>query len=219
MKKSFLVISFLVSTVIAFSQPVDPSHHVPENKNLSPSWKASLYNNQKRFFKGDQLLTIGMPCGGIAAGQLYVRGDGTLANWWIYNNAYNTGYGIDSLTHFNTALGPWTVCYNTFEPKSYIDQGFNIKIKQDGKTASASLNKKDFDDISFVGEYPVATINYNSKTKKLPVSVSSEVYSPFIPMNAKESATPGTMRNFRSTTQSCRVLSSIRSMPGGPLSW
>ncbi len=167
MKKSFLIISFLVNTVVTFSQPVDSSHHVPENKNLPASWKASLYNNQKRTFKGDELLTIGMPCGGIAAGQLYVRGDGTLANWWIYNNAYNTGYGVDSLTHFNTALGPWTVCYKTFEPKSYIDQGFNIKIKQDGKTTNANLNKKDFDDISFVGEYPIATINYNSTDKKI----------------------------------------------------
>ena len=166
MKKLFLAISLLVSAIISFSQPLNPTHHVPENKNLPESWKASLYDNQKKVFKGDELLTIGMPCGGIAAGQLYVRGDGTLANWWIYNNAYNTGYGIDSLTHFNTALGPWTVCYKTFEPKSYIDQGFNIKIKQDGKTLTANLSKKDFDDISFVGEYPIADINYNSKTKK-----------------------------------------------------
>lgn len=196
MKRTFLFICFFSIAATAFSQPVDPSHHVPENKNLPASWKTSLYNNQKKVFKGDELLTIGMPCGGIAAGQLYVRGDGTLANWWIYNNAYNTGYGIDSLTHFNTALGPWTVCYKTFEPKSYVDQGFNIKIKQDGKTTSANLDKKDFDDISFVGEYPIATINYNSTTKKLPVTVSSEVYSPFIPMNAKESATPGTILKY-----------------------
>ncbi|SFP82005.1 GH116 family glycosyl hydrolase [Parafilimonas terrae] len=196
MKHIFLIICFFSIAAITFSQPVDPSHHVPENKNLPASWKTSLYNNQKKVFKGDELLTIGMPCGGIAAGQLYVRGDGTLANWWIYNNAYNTGYGIDSLTHFNTALGPWTVCYKTFEPKSYIDQGFNIKITQDGKTTNVNLNKKDFDDISFVGEYPIATINYNSTTKKLPVAVSSEVYSPFIPMNAKESATPGTILKY-----------------------
>ena len=196
MKKVFLAVYCFFIVFVSFSQAVDPSHHVPENKNLPASWKASLYNNQRKVFKGDELLTIGMPCGGIAAGQLYVRGDGTLANWWIYNNAYNTGYGIDSLTQFNAALGPWTVCYKTFEPKSYVDQGFAIKIRQDGKVVNANLNKQDFDDISFVGEYPIAAINYNSKTKKLPVAVSSEVYSPFIPMNAKESATPGTILKF-----------------------
>lgn len=196
MKKNLFIVYFIFNAFFAFSQPVDPTHHVSENKNLPASWKASLYDNQKRVFKGDELLTIGMPCGGIAAGQLYVRGDGTLANWWIYNNAYNTGYGIDSLTHFNTALGAWAVCYNTFEPKSYIGQGFSIKVEQGGKTMKANLDKKDFDDISFVGEYPIATINYNSKTKKIPVSVSSEVYSPFIPMNARESATPGTILKY-----------------------
>ena len=107
------------------------THHVPVEKNLSPAWTDALYSNQKTIYKGNQLLTIGMPCGGIAAGQLYVRGDGTLANWWISNNAYNTGYGVDSLTRFNTALGPWKVCYQTFEPFSYIDQGFVISfVKQ-----------------------------------------------------------------------------------------
>lgn len=196
MKKTSLSICFLFQVFIMLAQSVDPSHHVPVNKNLPASWKQALYSNQRKVFKGDELLTIGMPCGGIAAGQLYVRGDGTLANWWIANNAYNTGYGIDSLTHFNTPLGPWDVCYKTFEPKSYIGQGFTLKVKQDGKEVTANLDKKDFDDISFVGEYPIAMINYNSKTKKLPVAVSAEIYSPFIPMNAKESATPGTILKY-----------------------
>ncbi|WP_153798140.1 GH116 family glycosyl hydrolase [Foetidibacter luteolus] len=206
MKKCFFVISALVNALIVLAQSLDPSHNVPENKNLPASWQASLYSNEKKIFKGDELLTIGMPCGGIAAGQLYVRGDGTLANWWIYNNAYNTGYGIDSLTQFNTALGPWTVCYKTFEPKGYIDQGFNIKITQDGKTISANLSKADFDDIAFTGEYPIAAISYNSKTKKLPVAITSEVYSPFIPMNARESATPGTILKYTVKNTSTKPL-------------
>ncbi|MEJ7682951.1 MAG: GH116 family glycosyl-hydrolase [Segetibacter sp.] len=131
-----------------------------------------------------------MPCGGIAAGQLYVRGDGTLANWWIANNAYNTGYGVESLTRFNTAMGPWKVCYQTFEPASYIDQGFYITVKQNSKKRTLKLNKESFDDISFVGEYPIAKINYASKNNPLPVKIQSEFFSPFIPRNAKESATP-----------------------------
>jgi len=88
-------------------------------------------------------MTIGMPCGGIAAGQLYVRGDGTFANWWIANNAYNTGYGIDYLMNFNTALGPWKVCYQTFKPFSYIDQGFSVTVKEKGKeTVTRNLSEK-----------------------------------------------------------------------------
>ena len=165
MKKLIFAVCCLFYAEVAFTQAVDPTHHVPQNKNLSAAWKASLYDNKKRSFKGDELLTIGMPCGGIAAGQLYVRGDGTLANWWIYNNAYNTGYGIDSLTQFNSALGPWTVCYKTFEPKSYIDQGFSIKVRQGGNTVNVNLNKKDFDDNWHV--YKLLFMKQNKELRKI----------------------------------------------------
>ncbi|WP_207632655.1 GH116 family glycosyl hydrolase [Foetidibacter luteolus] len=179
-----------------FGQSLHPSHKVPVEKSLSQQWKQELWANQRKVYKGDELLTIGMPCGGIAAGQLYVRGDGTLANWWIANNAYNTGYGIDSLTRFNTALGPWKVCYQTFEPASYVSQGFAITVTQNNKKQTVNLDKNGLDDIAFTGEYPIAKIDYNSATKKLPIKVDAEVFSPFIPMNARESATPGTILKY-----------------------
>lgn len=176
----------------SYAQSLHDTHHVPVDKKLAPSWNESLYSSSKKIYKGDELLTIGMPCGGIAAGQLYVRGDGTLANWWIANNAYNTGYGVDSLTRFNTALGPWKVCYQTFEPFSYIDQGFVITAGNQ----SRQLSKAGFDDISFIGEYPMAQVNYASKKDPFPVSVKADIFSPFIPMNARESATPGTVLRY-----------------------
>ena len=129
------------------AQSTDPTHFVPLDKKLSAQWQQSLWQNERKIYKGKELTTIGMPCGGIAAGQLYVRGDGTLANWWIANNAYNTGYGIDYLLNFETALGPWKVCYQTFEPFSYIDQGFAITVSQGDKHITRQLSKKGFDDI------------------------------------------------------------------------
>jgi len=197
MKWVLVLITFSNIYLAATAQSkLDSSHHVPVVKNLSADWKKELWSNERKIYKSNELLTIGMPCGGIAAGQLYVRGDGTLANWWIANNAYNTGYGVDSLTRFNTVMGPWEVCYQTFEPKSYIDQGFYITVKQKNKTQKVRLNKESFDDISFVGEYPIAKINYASKKDPLPVKIQSEVFSPFIPLNAKESATPGTILKY-----------------------
>lgn len=151
----------------------------------------------RKIYKGEDLKTIGMPCGGIMAGQLYVRGDGTLANWWIANNAYNTGYGIDSLLNFTTSLGPWKVGYQTFEPFSYIDQGFKITINNGYLKKTKELSKKDFDNISFIGEYPIAFIDYDSRNDKLPIKITEAVYSPFIPLNAKESATPATILKYK----------------------
>lgn len=195
--KLFLSLVLLCSSVsVSIAQTLHPTHKVPVDKQLPDSWKQGLWQNEKKIYKGKELETIGMPCGGIAAGQLYVRGDGTLANWWIANNGYNTGYGIDWLLNFETPSGPWKVCYQTFEPYSYIDQGFSVTVHQNNQSTTRTLSKKDFDDISFTGEYPVAKINYASGSKPLPLQIESTIFSPFIPLNAKESATPATILKY-----------------------
>ncbi len=43
-------------------------HHVPVQKSLSEVWTESLFTGERKMCKGDELETIGMPCGGITAG-------------------------------------------------------------------------------------------------------------------------------------------------------
>lgn len=192
-----LTLSCLMSLSLPSFAQFSPDHKVSLDKGDIKSFIGDKESKgERKVYKGDELTTIGMPVGGICAGQLYVRGDGTLANWWIANNAYNTGYGIDWLLNFDTPLGPWKVCYQTFEPMSYIDQGFKITVNDGNKTITKELNKKDFDDISFIGEYPIAFVEYAQKKQELPVRVSAEFYSPFIPLDAKSSATPATIMKY-----------------------
>lgn len=172
-------------------------HMVPEDKDLSPLWEKSLLADEgQKIYRGDELKTIGMPVGGIGAGQLYVRGDGTLACWWIANNAYNTGPGRSDEMNFNTPHGPWQVCYQTFEPFSYFKQGFKIEIETKKKNYTKQLNKTDFNNIGFIGNYPIATVRYESDEFKLPVSIQMGAFSPFIPMQLRESANPATILKF-----------------------
>jgi len=148
-------------------------HHIPADKQLDPDWLKALFaSGNRKVYRGQELETIGMPCGGICAGQLYVRGDGTLARWWIANNAYNTGAywlpeedrKIDYAIH--TPLGKHQAAYRTYRPASHIDQGFAICIKRNGKEPLVrTLDRDNFDDIRFIGEYPVANIEYRSKKK------------------------------------------------------
>ncbi|HEY8929817.1 MAG TPA: GH116 family glycosyl hydrolase [Mucilaginibacter sp.] len=180
---------------------INATHRVPVNKNLPGSWYAELYKDGRKDWSGQDLKTIGMPCGGIGAGQLYVRGDGTLSCWWIANNAYNTGDGSTDCWNFDTPLGPWKTGYQTYTPISYITQGFDVKINRH----TFHLNRSDFDAIRFKGEYPVATIDYQNSRKKLPVAIRLKVFSPFIPLDAKESGTPATVMQFILTNQSAQA--------------
>ena len=171
---------------------------IPEEKGLDSEWKKSLLEKgEQKIYRGEELKTIGMPVGGIGAGQLYVRGDGTLACWWIANNAYNTGPGRSDEMNFNTVQGPWQVCYQTYEPFGYFKQGFEIEITTKGKKTSRRLNKADFNHIGFVGEYPIARVYYEDKSVKLPVDIEMEAFSPFIPLHLRESANPATILKFK----------------------
>ncbi|MBE3096700.1 MAG: hypothetical protein IMZ44_06160 [Planctomycetes bacterium] len=150
------------------------------------AWMASLTERgQRKVYSGAELETLGMPCGGIAAGQLYVRGDGTLAQWWIANSVPNTGFGDR--------------CYRTYRPPSPLAQGFAIRVKPEGAAAVVrKLCRDDFDAIEFIGEYPIAEIRYRTRQKPaLPVEVTAEVFSPFIPLNARDSAMPVTVLAFK----------------------
>ncbi len=175
-------------------------HFVPVDKKLRPEWvKLLTARGERKIFRGPELKTIGMPCGGITAGQMYLLGDGTLGYWWIANNAYNTGYGKNY--QIDTPLGVYPTMYQTqpFSPPSPVDEGFALRA--DGRVWQ--LNADDFDAIEFIGEYPIATIRYLCADKPAPpVQVEATVFSPFIPLQTRDSATPATVLRYTVTNTS-----------------
>jgi uncharacterized protein (DUF608 family) len=152
-------------------------HLVPAEKNLSQDFIRGLFERGERaVYKGEELETIGMPVGGIATGQLYLRGDGTLGLWHIFNKHIFSGYGRDN--------------YRTYRPDSPVDSGFAVVVESEGKTLVRPLNK-DFGSVEFAGEYPIGLVRY--KADDFPISVEMEAFSPFLPLNAKDSALPATI--------------------------
>ncbi len=162
------------------------THHIPPNKRLDPKWVEGLFaKGPKKVYAGDELTCIGMPVGGICAGQLYLRGDGTLAEWGVFNVDRFTGYGDN--------------CYRTYAPPSPVEQGFGLAVTPvGGRTVYRTLDRLGFPRIEFTGEYPIGTVRYRTADgDSQPVEVTLEAFSPFVPLDARQSATPGTVLRYR----------------------
>jgi uncharacterized protein (DUF608 family) len=162
------------------------THHIPEDKNLDKAWVDALFaRGGPKVYRGEELTCIGMPIGGICAGQLYLLGDGTLAEWEIFNTEQNTGYG--------------DTCYRTYTPPSPLQQRFGLWVKpQGGESMYRFLDRTGFPGVEFIGEYPFGRVHYvRAADDPLPIEVSLEAFSPFIPLNTRDSALPGTVLRFR----------------------
>lgn len=169
--------SFLMFHGLAGGEDKPQGHLVPADKGLSKQAVEKLYQRgQRQVYSGKDAETIGMPVGGIGAGQLYLRGDGTLALWQIFNRHVFSGYGSEN--------------YRTYRPDSPVDSGFAVVVQKDGKTFCKTLDR-DFGTVEFIGEYPIAFVRY--RNDEFPVKVSLTASSPFIPLNAQDSALPTTM--------------------------
>jgi uncharacterized protein (DUF608 family) len=139
--------------------------NIPEDKKLTPGWIKALYERgMPEVFRGDDLTKIAMPIGGICAGHVYLTGDGRLTDWII--------------SEFPVSLR----------------QGFALRTVAGGKTETHELNRANFPDMTFRGEYPIAKIEYLNAA--LPVQISMEAFSPFIPLNADDSGLPATILHF-----------------------
>ncbi|MBN1845889.1 MAG: hypothetical protein JW810_09415, partial [Sedimentisphaerales bacterium] len=177
-----MICSLALPAAAADEPPADAAaevqHFVPPEKQLTASWKASLYDRAGRqLYQGAQLDAIGMPIGGIAAGQLYLCGDGTLGHWEIFNRHEFSGYGAHN--------------YQKKAPAKPVDQGFAVLIQQDGRMGVYPLRRSDWAQVQWTGEYPIAWISYRDGRR--PVSARMEAFSPFIPLNAPDSALPATL--------------------------
>ena len=184
-RRDFLKTSAATVLGLAFSRlPVmagpftreDFDHLVRADKKLSPDWVKSLFERgTPEVLRGSELKFVGMPVGGIGAGQLYLGGDGRLWHWDIFNQFIFTG-----AEHYAKPM----------MPTSPLTQKFSLKLGD----KIVSLDRDGFSDVSFRGEYPIATVNYADAS--LPVAVELEAFSPFIPLNTDDSSLPATVFQF-----------------------
>ncbi|MGA2662430.1 MAG: GH116 family glycosyl-hydrolase, partial [Verrucomicrobiota bacterium] len=153
---------------------------VPADKKLRPEWVASLTaRGERTVYRGAELDRIGMPIGGVCAGQLYVGGDGKLWHWDIFNRYVGTG-----ADHYAKPM----------RPASPFEHGFALRLTTGGQTRQWPLDGAHWRDISFIGEYPIGYVEY--RDAGCPAEVSLEAFSPFIPLNTDDSCLPATVLEY-----------------------
>jgi len=176
---------------------------IPEDKKLSPEWIASLYSRgQKQVYSSRQALGhIGMPAGGLFAGTVYLSGDGRLWLWDIFNRDQE-GIVPKTVTYKGQKVGPRDGS-RFVEPAPItnpFEQGFGLKCKLDGSVQDIPLTSDGFERVTFNGQYPQGTVEYESS--RLPLKAVLKAYSPFIPLNAADSSLPATLMQYTITNTS-----------------
>ena len=140
-------------------------------------WLAALMSPTKRkVYRGGELADLAMPMGGVGAGNIAVCGDGALREWQIFNKVNSS------------CIVP--------------GQFFAIWARAGGgEPVARLLRTAPVEDLPFVkatefiGEFPIAELRY--KDSALPVRVEMEAFSPFIPMNSRDSGIPGVFFIFK----------------------
>ncbi|MHC4095706.1 MAG: GH116 family glycosyl-hydrolase, partial [Planctomycetota bacterium] len=187
----------------------------PTVKQFEPNWVRSLTQRGHPTVytrkNSSNFEYIGMPVGGIATGQLFLGGDGKLWYWDIFNN--KTSRDVRGVRAYQY---PYKRSSPDDKARNYIQQGFAIRTNQAGKTKTWTLDRdgfsgikfhaqypiwhvnyedgNGFSDIKFRGQYPIAYVNYEDRD--CPVTIEMEAFSPFVPLDLKNSTYPATIFNF-----------------------
>lgn len=183
----------------------------PEDKKLDPAWVASLTrrggamdSHIRGSKKDDNLKYIGMPVGGIGCGSVYLGGDGRLWVWDVFNQ-YSLGVvfqrvkfppELEKLTKKdNGVLAPESGVNYVLPPTPdkfppAFKQGFGLRIGE----AFRRFDAKDWAEVEFDGKWPIGVVHYQDPA--CPVEVTLRGFSPFIPLDIKNSSLPLTFMEF-----------------------
>jgi uncharacterized protein (DUF608 family) len=154
--------------------------------------KAGAPADYPRVFTGDHLKMIAFPLGGVGAGSISLGGRGQLRDWEIFNKP-NKGFAP------NYAFPAIWAQAGSAKPVARVLEAHILPPYegQNGLGANNAPGLSRLEGAKFTGEFPLARIDFEDRA--LPVKVSLEAFSPFIPHEADESGLPVAVLRYRVT--------------------
>ncbi|HEY3936613.1 MAG TPA: GH116 family glycosyl-hydrolase [Bryobacteraceae bacterium] len=136
-----------------------------------------------RVFTGRQLAMIAFPLGGVGAGSVSLGGRGQLRDWEIFNRAdkgNNLSYALPAI---------WAQIGNAKPVAHVLEARYQPPYQgQDGLGSQNAPGLSRLASARFTGEFPFARIDFEDRS--LPVHVSLEAFTPFIPHEPDDSGLP-----------------------------
>jgi uncharacterized protein (DUF608 family) len=174
-------------------------------------------------FSGEALRAVAMPLGGLGTGTIALAGDGSLRQWQIANQVNHAACVPHSFFAVWARQGPKPVARVLQSAALYDHEGLtppptssdhlvppahrHLLARLPGVAAT-----------EFIGSYPIAEISYSDKA--LPLEVTLEAFSPFIPLEADDSALPLIVFNFTvSNPTDRRVSASLAATLQNAVGW
>jgi len=143
-----------------------------------------------RVFTGRQLAMLAMPLGGVGAGSISLGGRGQLRDWEIFNRpdkGRSPEYAFASIWAQTPAR----------KPVAHVLEARLLPPYEgpDGLGSKNAPGLTRLENATFTAEFPIAHIDFHDA--RLPVSVSLDAFSPFIPLDAEESGLPVAILRYR----------------------
>ncbi len=163
---------------------------------------ASLAARKDRVvYRGDSLRAVAMPLGGIGTGTIALAGDGGLRQWQVLHNVNHLAHVPHTFFAFwGKPEGQPAVARVLQSAANYNSANFSPPATTNDHVVPDESRKlleqaPGVATLEFTGEYPIAKIRYLDPA--LQAQVSLEAYSPFIPLDSKDSGLPCIVFEFR----------------------
>ena len=170
--------------------PVEPA----DRESQSYSAAELIEYGPQRTFSGDKATQVAMPIGGIGTGCICVNGSGGLQDFSIRTRPETTalpsGFTSNSpeaafaILHIKGPAPVTKLVEGPFPPFKIFDQG----LQGQGLRRGGFEGFPRFEKSNFRGEFPFAEVRFADRA--VPLDVSLIAWSPFIPLDDKNSGVP-----------------------------
>jgi uncharacterized protein (DUF608 family) len=159
-------------------------------KNAKPATGATQeISNAPLTFPSTMPMGSGAALGGIGTGFVEIRADGCFHEWQIFNSG---PWAQDAQsTTADPVPGPQYLRFllRTRKSSDNTPQVRRLYLRSDENDLYTLPFVQDVESIDYLAWFPITGLRYNDQT--IPVRISAEAFSPFIPGKARDSATPG----------------------------